>query len=228
MPMSKKTNKEEIELDQYLTKLTDIGLETESEAIFQLTETVRDSDLFKSEREVLESFLEWAKNESSKFVKVTGIDLVESNINPNQGDLFPKKEPMSMAIIREIKNLIDGTHYRSKLDSIAVSLARTNGIVIMYGESDDILSFQGVIDDEAGAYNGLSYKGLEFNEAFPKDIKELMTNHQIELIWHDEGQKSWSFKVDERSKFERFNIMEDGEVFSEGLILVVNPKTQDV
>lgn len=90
--MSKKPTKESIELDQYLSSLTDIEIETESNAIFHLCETVRDEALFNSEKEVLNSFLEWATLESSKFIKNIGTDIVESEIDPNQGDLFPKKE----------------------------------------------------------------------------------------------------------------------------------------
>jgi hypothetical protein len=48
MPMIKKPTKEALELDEYLNRLTEIELDTQSKAIFQLCETVRDSELFKN------------------------------------------------------------------------------------------------------------------------------------------------------------------------------------
>jgi hypothetical protein len=56
-------------IDEYLNALTEIELETKSKAIFHLCETVRDSELFKNERETLESFIAWASGESLRFNK---------------------------------------------------------------------------------------------------------------------------------------------------------------
>lgn len=87
--MSKKPNQESKELNNFLSDLTDIGLETDSKAIFQLTETLRDSDLFESEKEVLKSFLEWARLEGSRFIKPVGTEINLDRIDPNQGELIP-------------------------------------------------------------------------------------------------------------------------------------------
>ncbi len=87
--MIDKPTPESIELDNYLSRLTDIGLETDSDAIFQLCETVRDCDLFANERSVLESFINWATLESSKFIKPIEKEIDSEAIDPNQGELFP-------------------------------------------------------------------------------------------------------------------------------------------
>lgn len=64
--MSKKPTQESIELDQFLSNLTEVELETESKAIFSLCETAREMDFYKNERAVMDSFIEWARSESRK------------------------------------------------------------------------------------------------------------------------------------------------------------------
>jgi hypothetical protein len=87
MPMIKKPTKEALELDEYLNRLTEIELDTQSKAIFQLCETVRDSELFKNEREILESFLAWALNESLKYADKVIVTETTAQDAPEKGNL---------------------------------------------------------------------------------------------------------------------------------------------
>lgn len=123
-------------------------------------------------------------------------------------------------VISKIKDIVNGMEYRSKINPEAVTLAKDNGIVILYGQSDDLMELEGAIDDEVYAYDGLNHEDDFDLGNFPEEVYTLMKDHKLELVWCPDEEKSWAFKVSPDSTFERFNIMEDGGVFSEGIILM--------
>jgi len=93
---SKKPTKESIKLDEFLTNLTEVELETESKTIFSLCETARNVDFYKIEGAILDSFIEWARSESGKFKRgATDLDngegqTIESVQNtPYSEDIIP-------------------------------------------------------------------------------------------------------------------------------------------
>jgi len=89
---AKKPNQESIELDQFLSELTEVELETDSKTIFSLCETARDVDFYKNERSVLDSFIKWARSESRKFKRgVANLDNGEAKAEnvPNEGEISP-------------------------------------------------------------------------------------------------------------------------------------------
>ena len=94
MPVSNKKKKEkltqmDIEADKFLDELTNLELETSSRVIFILCESARDTDLFKSEPEILRSFIEWGVKETEKLNQKIQESENNEEINPNQGEMFP-------------------------------------------------------------------------------------------------------------------------------------------
>ncbi len=89
--------------------------------------------------------------------------------------------------------------------------------MILYGYSDDLLEFEGFITDEVGAYEGISHDDLD-NE-YPVEIYDLMKKYEISLNWCPDDEKSWAFSVKDGTYYEKFNIIEDGEVFCEGIVI---------
>lgn len=108
-------------------------------------------------------------------------------------------------------------------------LAEKNGLVIMYGHSDDLVEIRGAINDEIGAYEGISLEFLD-GERFlecedtncPWSAKALEHFRErgvtIEANFGD-GEYTWSFEAP--FHVERFEILEEGEKFCEGIVFPV-------
>ena len=54
----------------------------------------------------------------------------------------------------ELAGMLDGSTYGNEVNKETAELAKENGLVIVYGASDDLMEFRGTIDDEADVYNG--------------------------------------------------------------------------
>ncbi len=105
--------------------------------------------------------------------------------------------------------------------------ARKDGIVIIYGASDDLMEVRGAVDDEVGAYKGrtayFTSKGLlkpheecECNycgyDQAKKSAKGVTAN------WSD-GDYSWTYSTD--IPHVTFEIMEDGEKYCLGIVFAL-------
>ena len=122
----------------------------------------------------------------------------------------------------EIKKIINNISYRdsrSGMPNKAFELARDHGYTILYGASDDLLELEGSVNDEVGAWDGFSFDDMEPDD-FETDTYNLLKKHQLELLWCPDDEKSWAFKIgNEEADFTTFNILEDDEVYCEGIIL---------
>lgn len=104
--------------------------------------------------------------------------------------------------------------YRSEAKKEIVEFAKENGIVIVYGASDDLMELDGAIYDEFGCYEGgvccLDSEG---------NILEEMTNNcrTIEAVWCGEGEKfTWTYKTD--IPHETYEIYDDTEPYCKGIV----------
>jgi hypothetical protein len=107
-----------------------------------------------------------------------------------------------------IKEKLNGEEYPLTVSDGMQAYCADNGIVIVFGQSDDLMEFNGAIDDEIGAYEGgviyINDKQLDHTEGL-----------KIEALWCD-GDIAWTYKTE--IPHETFDIMEDGEVFCKGII----------
>jgi hypothetical protein len=115
---------------------------------------------------------------------------------------------------------------------------KKDGIIVAYGASDDLLEFQGVINDETGAYEGTEIriasrgKGTAFifdeeenNGSKEFNRKEISAMQKIKAIWFpkdDDGKVFASWFVETVISHEKFDIMEDGELFCRGIVFHVD------
>lgn len=104
--------------------------------------------------------------------------------------------------------------YRSEAKKEIVEFAKENGIVIVYGASDDLMELDGAIYDVFGCYEGgvccLDSEG---------NILEEMTNNcrTIEAVWCGEGEKfTWTYKTD--IPHETYEIYDDTEPYCKGIV----------
>lgn len=125
--------------------------------------------------------------------------------------------------LKELALRLNGREYGHELDGISESMLKDQGLVVLFGYSDDNMEFRGAIDEEIGCYGGgealLTKNGLLINECDNEDcpyfeqLKPKAT--KIEAVWDTEGY-SWIFKT--TIPHETFEIMEDGEKFCRGIV----------
>ena len=101
------------------------------------------------------------------------------------------------------------------------------GLVVAYGYSDDNVELRGAIDEEVGAYDGVTIRLTKTgvlqepacdsaeNCECPYFAAAKNAAKTIEAVW-GAGGVSWTFESD--IPHETFNIYEDGELFCVGIV----------
>lgn len=132
-------------------------------------------------------------------------------------------------MIGEIAKALDGMEYGARIPNEITTKAKENGIVIVYGASDDLMEFEGAITDEVGVYEGgtayINKAGLQNNENYSSNCEDcphlkrsLDECKTIEAIW-GEGEYSWSYKTE--IPHAEFDITEDGEKYCRGIVFTM-------
>ena len=130
---------------------------------------------------------------------------------------------------KELAAKLNGIEYPADIHAETIKAAKADGLVIVYGASDDLMEFEGAITDEIGCYGGNSTfvdaKGMcpSFDDLCDnKDVQGLRDYfarfdgfQEIEAIWEAEGY-SWTYKTD--IPHETFDVMEDGEKYCRGIV----------
>jgi len=128
----------------------------------------------------------------------------------------------------ELAEMLDGREYRSEILPTEAKQAKENGLVVVYGASDDLMEFDGAIYDEVGCYDGgmayLNSNGLFESECDDEDcpyaLREQEKCKTIEAVWCDpDNTASWSYKTD--IPHATFNIMEDDELYCIGIVFEI-------
>ncbi len=134
----------------------------------------------------------------------------------------------------ELAKKLDGKEYRSEIPDALVKDAKANGLVIVYGHSDDLIEFEGAIHDEGGCYDGGSFlidrKGLipdrddiDEDDELEAWLKRKKKAKKIEAIWCDPNEPAWTYKT--LIPHATFNVIEgdgDTEVQCRGIVFSIN------
>lgn len=133
---------------------------------------------------------------------------------------------------KELAAQLDGNQYGKEITKEQEAIAVDNGLVVVYGYSDDAVELLGCIDDEVGAYDGTTFHitregvlqepdcgfdGCKYFEA----AKKAAVN--IKAVWHDTGNPCWTYETD--IPHETFRIYDDGELFCVGIVFSLNDLT---
>lgn len=124
---------------------------------------------------------------------------------------------------QEAADALNGNEYgKEGSPELFLKMAKA-GLVAVYGASDDLMEFEGVIRDELGASDGslayLDKKGLLQNDCGDEDcpyfekLKQVATT--IRAIW-DDGEFSWRYET--VIPHVKFVIKDDDENFCEGIV----------
>jgi len=133
---------------------------------------------------------------------------------------------------QELATKLDGSEYPFRVTPTVLGIAVAEGLLIVYGASDDLMEFEGAWRDEAGVYDGgvvtIDRNGLipEFGQvehevsACEKWLARNKFAAKIEALWCAEEGYSWTYKTD--IPHATFNVMEDGESYCRGLVIALS------
>ena len=129
----------------------------------------------------------------------------------------------------EVAKQLDGSEYPLNISKELRYECHKNGIVIVYGASDDLMEFDGAIREEMYCYDGGEFlfdrlgqikDWYDIRDDISEDeAKEYFERKgraaQIEAIW-GQGEYSWQYKVG--FPCVGFDISEDGEKYCQGIV----------
>lgn len=141
--------------------------------------------------------------------------------------------------IKEWAGKLTGIEYPSYELNEAHDDLKADGIIAVYGSSDDLVEFRGIIGEEVGAYEGATVRIAvtengelkvfdedENQETAEFNKKQIANMAKVEAIWcpEEDGQvfASWLIQISDDIPHETFDIMEDGELFCRSILIHVD------
>ena len=133
---------------------------------------------------------------------------------------------------KELAEKLSGRSYMEEITSSEKNTARENGLVVIFGYSDDNAAFCGAIDDEVGCYGGstifITKTGIFDDpgcqkydrEECPFYLAARKSARRIEAVWHDDGGPCWTFETD--IPHDTFEILDDGEPWCTGIVFCIS------
>lgn len=127
---------------------------------------------------------------------------------------------------------LNGREYGAELTMEEGEELKASGLVVVFGESDDLTEFRGAINDEVGSLDGndiyvradgaiANNDSGTFDHFVPDNNPDFAF---IKACWNRDGY-SWSYETDIPHQY--FEILDDGEPYCLGIIFAVEdmPKT---
>jgi len=133
--------------------------------------------------------------------------------------------------IKEFAESISGRQYPFQLTIEERNLAYVNDFIVVYGDSDDLVSFEGVFNDEAsvmrnGTIRRINKKGIlpdwdsidhnDYDEVRACILGESEPCVEIKCLWAN-SEVPWEYEID--FPHEKFTIYEEDEIFCIGAVL---------
>jgi len=131
---------------------------------------------------------------------------------------------------KELAAKLYGATYRNVISKELAAEAKAAGLVVVYGQSDDLMEFEGAIYDEVSCYDGgtafVDAQGLlRDRDCIEEDdeLKDYFARQPhakaIEALWCKEGDYSWTFRTE--IPHETFEITDDGEPYCRGIVFAL-------
>lgn len=132
---------------------------------------------------------------------------------------------------RELATILDGREIGNEISKQEAKQAKADGLVVVFGASDDLMEFRGAIYDEAGAYDGgevhivdgklwtgpdCDHHGEGCRHAKAAEAEALARGWSIKALWCEEKPYSWTYKTD--IPHATFDVLEDGEKYCRGIV----------
>ncbi len=124
----------------------------------------------------------------------------------------------------EAAQALDGAEYLEEGSRELFAAMKADGIVAVFGASDDLMEFRGAIYDEVGCYDGgtayLDRNGLLVNDCdndrCPAFGRRKAGATKIKAIWCPPGGGSWAYETS--IPHQSFRVLEDGELYCAGIV----------
>lgn len=128
---------------------------------------------------------------------------------------------------QEFAAMLNGREYRKEITREEAVAAKNSGLVIVFGANDDLMEFNGAIDDEVGCYEGadvyVTPNGLPNNKCHDGNCPYFAAERDgatvIEALWDHEGY-SWTYTTE--IPHSTFDILEDGEKYCRGIVFALS------
>ena len=126
---------------------------------------------------------------------------------------------------KEISDKLNNSRYPFEPDRELMRKAKENGLVVVFGSSDDLMEFRGAIYDELGAWDGATayvnkngiFEGTDCEKCLERRDKEYM---KIEQVWGGLDGYSWNYKTD--VPHETFEILDGDENYCRGIVFSID------
>lgn len=132
--------------------------------------------------------------------------------------------------MQELADILNNREYYNEVERHHEAFARVHNLVICFGYSDDCIEFRGKIYDEIGVGDFyITEKKELFDVDFDKFdnaeeqiafIKKYTSNLKLYKISSDFSENGFKFSTD--LPHAKFHILEDGEVYGEGIVIDLN------
>lgn len=118
---------------------------------------------------------------------------------------------------KQLAARLDGREYLKEITPEEERKAEANGLVVVYGYSDDNVELAGAISDEIGAWEGVVFHVEKDGSYYVEDSN---APNRIRAVWcPPETDFAWAFETD--IPHETFRILEDGEHFCLGIVFAL-------
>jgi hypothetical protein len=128
---------------------------------------------------------------------------------------------------QKLADALNGCEYRKEMGPAENQIAKESGLVVVFGASDDLMEFRGVVNDEIGVFEGgealFTNNGLLINECDNEDcphFKRLMkAATPVKAKWDIEGY-SWVYET--AIPHASFEVLEDGDKYCRGIVFALS------
>lgn len=136
---------------------------------------------------------------------------------------------------KDLAALLNGREYGSEITKPEEAAAKADGLVVVFGYSDDCVELRGAIHEEIAAYEGATFRictdgilsnwprdndeGWSETEAEDYFRRKLTGFKEIVAEWAPDETTSWAYHTE--IPHETFQVMEDGDVYCRGIVFAL-------
>jgi hypothetical protein len=110
--------------------------------------------------------------------------------------------------------LLNGREYGNEITNDEAAQAKADGIVVLFGASDDLCEMEGAFCDEAGCYDGGT---LHISKAGRFVGSK---GNRIEAIWC--GDSGWNWNYETSIPHATFEVMEGKDKYCRGIVFHID------
>lgn len=134
----------------------------------------------------------------------------------------------------QLANMLNGREYGDEITDAEEKLAKSDGLVVIFGASDDLCELRGAVNDELGARPDTLIMIDKNGQLLPEiedDDAEVLRKYgvlaavqrahyqatKIVAHWHDEGNPCWTYET--TAPHASFDVIEDGKKYGIGVVI---------